>query len=179
MKITAVRHGETLENAAGIIQGQTQGTLSPAGIAQTQALGNKLAAVQFDVMYSSDLQRCKDTSAAILAHHPHLQPVYDERLRERDMHPDEGKAFGELEWDYADNTRLDHKTAEGESWFEVAARLKSFVEEVLHKHQGQHVLFVTHSGSLRVLDSILGNLPLEQTIQHAYENCAVREWELA
>lgn len=34
MKLTIVRHGETIENELGICHGQTDGTLSPKGIRQ-------------------------------------------------------------------------------------------------------------------------------------------------
>lgn len=41
MKIIIIRHGETEENAAGIIQGQSHGTLSKKGIEQAKKVGGK------------------------------------------------------------------------------------------------------------------------------------------
>ena len=61
-----VRHGETKDNVARIMQGQRQGELTPAGIAQMDELAVSLSEIHFDAIISSDLQRAYD-SAQILS----------------------------------------------------------------------------------------------------------------
>lgn len=177
MKITAVRHGETNENAKEIVQGQTFGTLSEKGLQQIEELGLKLQNEHFDVVYASDLERCQKTAEAIMQYHPTTRLIYDERLRERSLKPDEGRAFSELGWTHDEIHNLDIKTAEGESWKDVRTRLLSFANW-LQLQPDQKVLLVTHGGPLRVLDSIFTDDPFEETIRRFYENCAIRTWEV-
>jgi broad specificity phosphatase PhoE len=69
------RHGETTANRDGILQGQTDYPLSDTGIAQAAVLAERLAAVDFDVLWSSDLSRAADTAAAIVSKQPNLQGI--------------------------------------------------------------------------------------------------------
>ena len=49
-----VRHGETVDNANQIMQGQTQGELNEKGIAQAREVAEKLLGEHFDAFVSSD-----------------------------------------------------------------------------------------------------------------------------
>ena len=78
-----VRHGETTENAAHIIQGTRNGHLAPLGISQMDTLTFILSNVHFDAIVSSDLKRAYD-SAQVLANYWHLPINTTTLLRERD-----------------------------------------------------------------------------------------------
>ncbi len=177
MKIVAVRHGETNENVAGIVQGQAFGTLSPQGELQILALAKKLQNRQFDIIYSSDLPRCVKTADAIMRFQARTEMQYDERLRERKLVPYEGMPFRELGWGHDEVHDLDLRPPGGESWRDVHGRLLGFVDEI--KEQSfESVLLVTHGGPMRILDAILTKEPLSETIQSYYDNCAIREWDV-
>ena len=78
-----VRHGETKENVANILQGHMPGELTERGIEQARQLCKKLQSVRFDALVCSDLKRCVDTAAIL--NEPHgLTPEYTPLLRERD-----------------------------------------------------------------------------------------------
>jgi len=77
-----VRHGETEENLRGIHQGHFGGNLSEFGIEQAGKLAERLKNEFFDVIYSSDLKRAKDTAKIISKFHK-VELICDERLRER------------------------------------------------------------------------------------------------
>jgi len=64
-RIIAIRHGETEWNLQGRFQGHKDSPLSPLGRAQAAALGRRLGAETFDLLYSSDLGRALDTAGAI------------------------------------------------------------------------------------------------------------------
>lgn len=78
-----VRHGETYDNVAHIMQGQSQGELTDLGIYQIEELATSLSDVHFDAIVSSDLKRASD-SAQILARHFALHVQETQLLRERD-----------------------------------------------------------------------------------------------
>ena len=55
--ILLVRHGETVDNARQIMQGQTQGELNERGREQARQVAERLAADPVDVIIASDLRR--------------------------------------------------------------------------------------------------------------------------
>ena len=56
-KLFLVRHGETVDNARQLMQGQTQGELNATGVAQAEDVARRLAAEHFDAIIASDLHR--------------------------------------------------------------------------------------------------------------------------
>ena len=60
-----VRHGETIDNAAQILQGHLQGELNERGILQAETTRDKLKGEPIDVFVSSDLKRSVDTKTSI------------------------------------------------------------------------------------------------------------------
>lgn len=81
--IFLVRHGETIDNARQVMQGQTQGELNERGREQARQVARRLAAEQIDAVISSDLRRSVQTAEEIAA--PHGLPVITTPLlRERD-----------------------------------------------------------------------------------------------
>ena len=60
-KLYLVRHGETVDNKAQIMQGQTPGKLNMKGIEQAEEVARKMAGTPIDVFVSSDLYRSIQT----------------------------------------------------------------------------------------------------------------------
>ncbi len=85
MKLILTRHGLTIENTEGRVQGQLHGTLNEKGAEQAQKLGHRFKEEPFDIIYSSDLKRAADTAKEIHKHHPTVPIVFTEKLRERDL----------------------------------------------------------------------------------------------
>ena len=130
-----VRHGETKENVAKIMQGQRQGELTPTGIAQMEELAVSLSEIHFDSIISSDLQRAYD-SAQILSHQ-WKQPVQTTPLlRERDWGDFTGRFIPDLKGlPMPDNV---------EKMEDLLNRAKSFLEWVKTNYQGKAILAVGH-----------------------------------
>lgn len=55
-----VRHGQTMENLQGIIQGQLDTKLDDIGIEQAAAVAGALKDIPFDCGFSSDMTRASD-----------------------------------------------------------------------------------------------------------------------
>ena len=179
MKITVIRHGETNENVAGIVQGQKYGTLSPNGLLQIKQAAETLAADRFAICYTSDLPRCLQTTDAIIRQHPGLEVHQDARLRERDMKPLEGRKFTDLvDWDWTNDTDINHKTPEGETWADVAMRVADALNDMYNLHAGKEVLIVTHGGPMRTMLMLFTGQPWQQVGPTKVGNCEVRRWEM-
>ena len=61
-----VRHGQTDWNAEIRIQGTSESTLSELGVQQARTLRDRLRGKQFDRVFSSDLQRTRQTTDILL-----------------------------------------------------------------------------------------------------------------
>lgn len=90
-----VRHGETTDNVAQIMQGQLHGALTLVGIAQMEELAKSLSASHFDAIISSDLRRAYD-SAQILANYWKMPVKTITLLRERDWGDFTGRFIPDL-----------------------------------------------------------------------------------
>lgn len=81
--VILVRHGRSSANTSGVLAGRTPGVkLDETGVRQAAAVGERLAAVPLAALVTSPLDRCKQTAAAIAAHHDGLRPATDRRLTE-------------------------------------------------------------------------------------------------
>jgi len=163
MKITIARHGETEENLKGIIQGHLPGKLSKLGKEQAKKLALRLKDGKFDVVFSSDLKRAKDTIKEIMKYHKDVPIFYNEELRERYLSVYQGKKKSEINWDKIKDefNMLDGKPGGVESFREVEKRAKKFLDRIHKKYLGKKILIVAHGGSNIVLRNILLKRPLE------------------
>lgn len=79
-----IRHGHSTSNAAGTLSGRAPGVrLSERGESEVARLAAALAHVPLAGIWSSPLERCRATAAAIAeAHEPRLLPAIDDGLIE-------------------------------------------------------------------------------------------------
>ena len=154
MRLILVRHGETEENKAGIMQGHLPGVLSELGIEQAEKLAERLKDERIDLIISSDLARALDTAKIVAKFHPDVDLVLDERLRERFLGNFQGKTKDELGIP-RDRLVADFLTGDsaedGDVFF---ARAGALIEDVL-KRSEDNILLVGHNG---ICKAVLGNL---------------------
>src|SRR5260221_11054202 len=81
IRVFVARHGETEWNREGRWQGQGGPGLNETGRVQARALAMRLSALHVDALYSSDLDRARET-AQIGATATGWEPVRDAGLRE-------------------------------------------------------------------------------------------------
>lgn len=65
VRVYIVRHGETNENRAGIIQGQLDTQLNDDGILQARFCAERLKNVEFVAAFTSDLHRAAKVSTCL------------------------------------------------------------------------------------------------------------------
>lgn len=93
--IFLIRHGETVDNAHQIMQGQTQGELNERGREQAQQVAERLSTEKIDAVVASDLHRAIQTAEIIAS--PHGLPVVTTPLlRERDWGSFTGRFIPDL-----------------------------------------------------------------------------------
>ncbi len=84
MWLFCVRHGQSVHNAEGRMQGRADSPLSDLGRRQSRAVADVLAKMRIDAIYSSPLQRALET-ARITADRLRLTIRVDPRLQEIDI----------------------------------------------------------------------------------------------
>lgn len=130
-----VRHGETIDNARQVIQGQGQGQLNDTGIAQAVKVSGELEGHHFDAIVASDLKRAIDT-AEIIARPHGLTVVTTPLLRERDWGDFTGRYIPGLKGlPWPDNV---------ESLQQLLDRAAQFLDFIRHSYEGRCVLAVGH-----------------------------------
>ncbi len=147
-----IRHGETIENANNICQGQQHGQLSDLGVQQAQKLALKLRDESLDCLISSDLMRAVDTSNEILKFHSDLKLEPELLLRERSLPLWEGKPFPK-------NWRWEYLPEGSETNEDMMARASGFIQKLLKHYDGKRVAVVTHGGLLRAFRTVIENKP--------------------
>jgi len=163
-----IRHGVTDWNLERRAQGQTDIPLNDAGRAQARLVAERLKGEEaWDVVYSSDLSRAKETAETI-GKALGLPVRLDERLREMSFGTMEGTTpeerviqFGSG-WETLDFGRETPEAA--------AARGASFVEDVLARHAGERVLIVSHGA---LIGSTLRRLAPEAELREHLGNTSV------
>lgn len=151
--IFLIRHGETVDNALQIMQGQTQGELNEQGKEQARQVAQRLAGEPVDVFISSDLHRAIQT-AEIIAE-PHGLPVITTPLlRERDWGSFTGRFIPDLK---------------GEVWPDdiesepaLLQRALAFLQYVTTTYPGKRVVAVGHG-------------IINKAILAVYAGCTMRE----
>jgi broad specificity phosphatase PhoE len=156
-----VRHGETDWNRDGRWQGGSDTELNDLGREQARALAAELDG-GIDVVYSSDLARARET-AEIVSTKLGLDVRLDPRLRERGFGAWEGLTSTEIEERFGEAHRR-WRSGEGpgaddaEPFEDFSARINDFLADVLRLHPGEHVLVVSHGGSIRVIHALAAGL---------------------
>ena len=177
-KLFIARHGETVWNREGRIQGHTDVGLSERGIAQAELLARRLASVPIDAAYASDLSRAADTAAVVLeGRDVPLNPT--PRLREYHKGAFEGLTETELRARYPSEypgyvaKDLDYAPEGGESTRGVSARMAGVINEIKERHLRENVLVVGHGGSLRAAMMALLGMSLDANWRFVFGNCTL------
>ncbi len=164
-RFVVVRHGETHWNVASRIQGHADSPLTALGEAQAAAIAGRLAQERFDVLYSSDLGRARQT-AQFIADSSGLPIRTDARLRERNFGVGEGLTYGEIDVHYPDvfsrirDTDPDYVIPGGESRRQFYDRVREAFDGLARESEGRQVAVVCHGGVLANLYRHVHGIPV-------------------
>ena len=159
-----VRHGETVDNARQLMQGQTQGELNENGVLQAKALSEQWRNRVIDAVISSDLKRAVDTAAVIAAPHG-LEVVTTSLLRERD--------WGNFTGRYIPDLKNEPWPENVESLENLLSRAGEFITYVRQTFPGKKVLAVGHGIVNKAIQAVLYNKSMSEILKMS--NAEVRE----
>lgn len=155
-RIFAIRHGETAWNRDTRIQGQLDIGLNERGRAQALAVAEALRGEPLAAIYSSDLERARDTAQAI-ANTTGAPLHLDVALRERAFGHFQGKTWDEIATNWPEDAQrwrqrdLTFAPGGGESLPVLYERCVSAVERLAAAHPGEAICVVAHGGVMDCL----------------------------
>ena len=151
--IFLVRHGETVDNALQIMQGQTQGCLNERGREQALQVAGRLASADIDAVVASDLHRAVQTAEIIAA--PHGLPVTTTPLlRERDWGSFTGRYIPDLKGEvWPDDIETEEALLE---------RARSFLLYVTTTYPGCRVVAVGHGIVNKAVLAVYAQCPMRE-----------------
>lgn len=165
MKLILIRHGETLWNKEGRVQGTSDIELSDIGTNQAGLLASSLKNQRIEAIYSSPLKRALQTAQIINEFHSLRIHTYKE-LMEMNQGIFEGLSFKELmnekkdflkKW-IADPASV--KMPEGESLTELQDRAWRIMEHIIS--QDKNALVVSHNFTIAAILCRLRDISLSQ-----------------
>ena len=202
--LALVRHGESVGNVAreqaeatglpviDIVERDMDVPLSGRGREQAAALGRWLGELprreRPTVAISSPYVRARETAEiAVDAAAMRVPLVLDERLREREFgvldrltkagivarHPDQAEARARVGKFY-------HRPPGGESWCDVALRVRSSLDSITREYGGEHVLIVAHQVVITMFRYVIEGLTEREILEldraHELANCSVTSY---
>jgi glucosyl-3-phosphoglycerate phosphatase len=171
-RVLLLRHGRTAWNAQRRFQGQADPPLDEVGRAQAYEIATLIAALEPQLLVSSDAQRAVQTAEPI-AELTGLTLTLDARLRERSLGHWEGLTRDEVEARYPDEfadwvAGRDVSRRGGESRTELAERARAAFDEL---RAVEIAVMVTHSATAMALCSDLLGLDQEVHVLGPLANC--------
>jgi len=166
MILYCVRHGETVFNAAGRIQGQTDSELSELGRSQCRAVATAFAGQPIDAIYSSPLRRARE-GAACVAEQLGLPVREDDRLMEIHAGIFQGLDWADIQVRYPREAAAwrtqdpDFRIPGGESRRDLMQRMGAALRDIRESGVRQ-VIIVAHGGSLSAGLKVLLEIPAQR-----------------
>ena len=143
-----LRHGEAQSNAKNIFSSypeKIKNNLTTKGKKQIEDLSKKIKE-DIDIIFSSDLNRTKQTAEIIKKNLNIKEIKFDKRLREVDFKENNGKKVKEALW-----------PSDSENLKSVKKRTINFFKEINSKYKDKNILLISHQSPLEALENILEN----------------------
>lgn len=173
-RIGLIRHGSTLWNQEGRIQGHTDNPLDEEGFRQAAVLAERLSGESWDYIYSSDMLRARQTAEVIAGRLGIPLAGLIPGIREMNGGLIEG------------TTEEERVERFGSGWKTMDMKLESrdlaqqrgvrAVEEVAARHPGRNVLIVSHGAILRsTLAGLVPSLDLSVVLKNTSVTCIIKD----
>ncbi|AUH32285.1 histidine phosphatase family protein [Paracoccus tegillarcae] len=165
-----MRHGQTVWNAEGRMQGRMNSNLTDLGTAQAHAQSRLVSGIEA-ARYASPQGRARQTAQIVFDGQPYQE---DERLCEIDIGGFSGQRYEDIK---AQNAQLFAGSQfgwydgapQGEGFDSLRARCRSFLDDLTGP-----ALIVTHGITLRMMRVVALGLPMERFAEMAQFQGAVQ-----
>jgi broad specificity phosphatase PhoE len=157
-------HATSTDNEAGLASGHYDAPLSARGEREARELGERRAGQNLHAIFCSDLQRSYRTAENAF---PGREIHRDSRLRE--CH------YGEYtrriaEFVYSKRLEMiDEPFPGGESYTQVKARVRGFLDEIIPRFRAGTILVIGHRATWYSIESLAKGISLFEVAERAWE----------
>jgi broad specificity phosphatase PhoE len=179
-RLLLVRHAEVEDRYHKIFGGTIDMNISPRGHEQAATLANFLRGKKMDAIYASPMKRVQQTLDPFLEIGVPQQTILQD-LREVDFGGWTGLNWEQVceKFNLLTHEWLDHiergVAPNGESGPQFRKRVEPALREIIKNHPGQTVGIFCHGGVIRMILSILLELPLPKTNMFEVEYASVTQ----
>lgn len=164
-ELLLIRHAAA-DHLGRALAGRAPGLhLNDRGLEQARRLADRLAATRLAAVYTSPLERSRETAAEVAARHG-IEPRISEAFHEVDVGEWTGLSMEELErrddWRQWNESRGTARPPGGESMAEVVERALGGVAEMVASHEGERVAIVSHCDVIRPLLAHCLGFPIDR-----------------
>ena len=173
-----IRHGQTIWNTKGILQGHLDSPLSKKGQQQAFDAKDRIKKLAPDRIITSDLGRAIET-ARILKGSLQIPVEKDSFLREQHNGILQGVKWNEALEKFPDvmikknGYSMDYCIPGGESKNMLLQRIYSGLEKIIKMYRGENILLVTHGGVIQALLMDILKLPYTEETAFLPENTSI------
>ena len=169
--IYLLRHAESEANLKGILAGRDNSVnLTSKGFKDARKVSKVLSKIDFEVIYSSPINRCQQTIEPLLRHLTDKPVHLSDALIEMDYGSWSGKYLKQLsskkEWSLIQNQPAEFTFPKGESFLSMRKRVKDLLTSLANS-QGP-ILLVSHGDVIKMALTLALDLPLNK-----FQNFAV------
>lgn len=146
-----LRHGEARSNKEQFVSSwpeKVNNPLTEKGKKQVKKIIPKLKRENIDLIFSSDLLRCKQT-AEMISKSSKFKIKFDKRLRETNVGIFNGRTVEEWENFFKNKKeRFIKRPPKGESKRDVYKRMLDFIKEINKRYTNRSILIISHGDVL-------------------------------
>ena len=170
-----IRHGETVFNRKGRIQGWCDSPLTDLGVSQAKQLGKELKNILFDVCFCSTSERAIDTANYILGGR-NVKIIPSKKLKEQ--------SYGDFEAEKSVNIFKDgvsfpdgYRFCGGENHSDVIERVMNELKKIASEYPNANVLVVCHGSAIKHIVNYLspGFVMEKPTTVALVPNCSITQ----
>ena len=189
-RVIIVRHGESTYNVEGRVQGHCdKSTLTQRGQTMGTQVGEAIASIAIDAVYSSPFQRTRQTTALIMADRAdNITILYNDDLKEVNLKLWEELLFTDIESKFPDQmdqwrsaphklhlkgTAADGTDVDSYPIVDLYEQATRFWNDTLPKHPNQTLLIVAHSAINRALINTAIGLTAIEHQRLEQSNCCI------
>ena len=178
MRLILVRHGQTEWNAGGRYQGQSNVALSDIGRKQARFLAERFPVRQLDAIYTSDLDRAKETAECV-GKRLGLTVCPEKAFRELSFGDWEGLTYQEISSRWPEEAEKLFTAPDelviphGETFQDLQKRALDKIYSLYEKHIDQTVAVFAHGAINKTILAGLMHIPLHYLWSLRQDNTAV------
>ena len=178
MRLILVRHGQTEWNAGGRYQGQSNVALSDTGRKQAKFLAERFPVKQLDAIYTSDLDRAKETAECV-GKRLGLTVCPEKAFRELSFGDWEGLTYQEISSRWPEEAEKLFTAPDelviphGETFRDLQKRALDKIYSLYEKHIDQTVAVFAHGAINKTILAGLMHIPLHYLWSLRQDNTAV------